>query len=584
MPARNGAVESGTGYQQLLRPSDRVMNLAAILLFAAVLFAVYSRVANAPFVHDDELTIKLNSSLTRLWPLWGDSSHPGPLNPAKNFPTAGRPLVNLSLALNYRWSGLNPSGYRVANLLIHYASALILMIIVRRTLRLPYFGGRFPAAATLAFVTGLLWAAHPLQTEVIAYITQRTELLMAFFYLVTLYSALRYWDSALPKTRAAWLTIAIVICAAGMASKEVMVSAPLVVLMFEWTFIRRSFRDVMRESWPLYLGLAATWVLLIALNISGPRSNSAGFHLDLSPFVWWATQAKVLWIYLKLAIWPWPLVIYYEMPYLTTWSAAAPWLLLTAALLIGSLFLLWRRYAAGFVLTSMFVILAPTSIVPIASEVAAERRMYLALAGLIALAIAGGYQFAKAWLASSVATREASDRKSLVMLATFSAVLIVGASLVSALRLAAYADTVTLWQDVLLHQPNNYLATYNLASYFYAHDQFEKALPYYERGLMLHPNDLRARNSYSQTLLRVGRTSEAIRQLEQLVRLYPSYFPAYVDLTKAYIHENRMSDATNVANRALQLARSAGQTNAVAQIEEFLNDLKARQVGPKVSF
>jgi tetratricopeptide (TPR) repeat protein len=364
-----------------------------------------------------------------------------------------------------------------------------------------------------------------------------------------------------------------------MASKEVMVTAPLVVLMFEWTFVRRSLRDVARESWPLYIGLAATWLLLFALNISGPRSNTAGFHVDLSPFVWWATQAKVMWMYLKLVAWPWPLVIYYEMPYLTAWSAAAPWLLFTAALLIGALYLLWRRYSAGFVLTSTFVVLAPTSIVPIASEVAAERRMYLALAGLIALAVAGGYQFVHAWLTSPATTRAANDRKALVIWGTLTMVLIVVGSLVSARRLAAYADTVTLWQDVLVHQPNNYVATYNLASYFYAHDRFEEALPYYERALMLHPADLRARNSYSQTLLRLGRTREAIDQLEQVVRLYPTHFPAYVDLTRAYIHENRLSDATIVANRALQLARSAGQTNTVAQIEAFLNELNARQAG-----
>jgi hypothetical protein len=61
------------------------------------------------------------------------------------------------------------------------------------------------------------------------------------------------------------------------------------------------------------------------------------------------------------------------------------------------------------------------------------------------------------------------------------------------------------------------------------------------------------------------------------VRLYPTHFPAYVDLAKAYVHENRLTDAAAIANRALQLARSAGQTTAVAQIEAFLNDVSAKQ-------
>src|SRR5436190_21940113 len=71
--AQNRAVESDTGHQQLRQPSDRAMNLSAIVLFAAVLLVVYSRVADAPFVYDDEITIVSNSSLTRLWPLWGDA-------------------------------------------------------------------------------------------------------------------------------------------------------------------------------------------------------------------------------------------------------------------------------------------------------------------------------------------------------------------------------------------------------------------------------------------------------------------------------------------------------------------------------
>src|SRR5262249_8571383 len=152
-------------------------------------------------------------------------------------------------------------------------------------------------------------------------VTQRTELMMAFCYLATLYCSLRFWsfapeaveqdldakpprnDSSLnQRFRVAWLTLAILACAIGMASKEVMVSAPLVVLLFERTVVAGSLKDALRRSWPLYVGLASTWCVLLFLNLDPPRSESAGFASGVSAVQWWLTQAQVLLIYLKLMV------------------------------------------------------------------------------------------------------------------------------------------------------------------------------------------------------------------------------------------------------------------------------------------
>ena len=75
---------------------------------------------------------------------------------------------------------------------------------------------------------------------------------------------------------------------------------------------------------------------------------------------WWFTQAKILFLYLKLAVWPWPLVIHYEFPYLKTVAEAWPWLLMTGLLAIGALVLLWRRSAVGFVAEVVFHVLPLT--------------------------------------------------------------------------------------------------------------------------------------------------------------------------------------------------------------------------------
>jgi protein O-mannosyl-transferase len=197
---------------------------AALLgLLCVAVWLVYGQSLRAPFVFDDSFSVVNNTSITKLWPLVGDAKHPGPLNPPQELPTSGRPLVNLSFAINYRLGGLDPLGYHVVNVLLHMLSTCLVWAIVRRTLRLDYFGGRFAGAADLlAFCTALVWAVHPLNTEAVQYVTQRTELMLGLFYLATLYASMRYWEAS-PASQSKWLALAVVACMAGMASKEAMV-------------------------------------------------------------------------------------------------------------------------------------------------------------------------------------------------------------------------------------------------------------------------------------------------------------------------------------------------------------------------
>ena len=370
------------------------------IVLAIALAVVYGPTLNSPFIFDDYHAIIGNESIRQLWPPIGDDIHPGPLSPPFHIPTSARPLSNLSFALNYAVSGVRPFGYHLTSVVLHFCTAMLLWAIVRRTLLLPYFQGRFEMTADwLAATVALIWALHPLQTEAVMYATQRTEILMAFFYLATLYCCLRYWskdrsaesndalrlgaksasDDRSASKRWIWLCFAVLSCIAGTLSKEVMVSAPVIVLLFERTFVAGSLGTAVRESWRLYVGLFSCWLIFVALHINSPHSDAAGFGHGISPFHWWLTQAKIVLIYFKLTIWPSPLIIHYELPILDSWSANWYCVLPVAFLGLGTLVLLWRNSPIGVLGTAVFAILSPTSIVPIITEVAAERRMYLAL-------------------------------------------------------------------------------------------------------------------------------------------------------------------------------------------------------------
>ena len=411
----NARARAGTRcpFRTQARSGPPAWAVAAIL--AVAIGAVYGRALDAPFIFDDSWAITENESIRSLWPLIGTADHRGPLNAAPGLPAASRPLVNFSFALNYYFGGLSPTAYHAVNVTIHFLSALMLWAITRRTLQLSYFSGRFDGTAGwLGLAVAVLWALHPLQTEAVIYATQRTELMMAFFYLATLYCSLQYWTVLVPDPsklvenqqpagrnyflcRSAWLALAVISCVCGMASKEVMVSAPLMVLLFERTFVAGSLAAALRRSWPLYIGLAMTWLLLVGLTMDAPHRDSAGFGLGVSAYAWWLTQTKVLLMYLKLAVWPWPLMIHYQLPYLTTFAQAWMYVIPVTLLAVATLVLLWRNRPIGYLLTLVFAILSPTSLIPIVAEMAAERRMYLALVTPCVLFVVGGY-----WLMSAI--------------------------------------------------------------------------------------------------------------------------------------------------------------------------------------
>jgi tetratricopeptide (TPR) repeat protein len=574
---------------------NHLLSAGAVVLLGCAVWLAYGRAIEAPFILDDPPSVTDNPSIVRLWPLIGDDSQRGPLNPPKDLPTSGRPLVNLTFALNYHFGKLNPVGYHVFNLVVHLLSAVLVWLIITWILQLDYFEGRFiKASQLLAFLTALLWAVHPLNTETVVYVTQRTELMMGLFYLATLYASLRYWASATSTQRRIWLVLAALACLSGMACKEVMVTAPVVVLLLERTLIAGSFRQALRRSWPLYAGLAVGWLLMSALNYDHPRAGSAGFGLTVSAISWWLTQAKILWIYLKLVVWPWPLLIHYQIPYLETFGQAWPWLLPTELLIGGVLVLLWRRSVVGLAGAWMLLILSPTLIVPIITEVAAERRMYLPLAALVTLAVAGSYwlilQAEKTgWLASSSSKkskkRRAGNVAAISGVAAAAVILAVVWSMIDVHRVAAFHDPITFWQDTVDHEPDDSFAYNNLGTELIHAAQPQKAIKPLQQALRLDPKHFEARINLGTALMQVGRLPEAIGEFQQVVQHYPSSVRGLCDLGIALGKVGRVQEAidqfqaaskvdpNNIAvhyNLGLVLARAGKMPDAIEQFRAAL--------------
>ena len=338
---------------------------------------VYLNSLSAPFIFDDQTAILDNPQIRQLWPL------SVPLSPRREIAccrTSNR-QPDIRDQLRRRWAGVR--GYRLTNLAIHLLAALTLFGLVRRTLQLPSLAPTFGTHATnLAWVSALVWMLHPLQTEVIDYVTQRTESMMGLCYLLTMYFSVR----ALERHPGRWQAAAVLACATGMACKESMVTAPVMVGLFDYVFVSRAMmRKVHRPR--LYIGLASTWLVLAALMAPGPRTT-VGFNTAVSGWTYLLNQAPILLTYLRLTFWPRNLVIDYGAP--SPFTLADVWLPMIAVIALGVvvLVLLARRRHAGFLGAWCFITLG-TNVQHRShrDRGRGDRRMYLPLAALVVLLV-----------------------------------------------------------------------------------------------------------------------------------------------------------------------------------------------------
>jgi tetratricopeptide (TPR) repeat protein len=530
--------------------------------------AAYSRTFGVPLLLDDIGSIGENPSIRRLWPIGTAMSPPSELG------VGGRPLLNLSYALNYAFGGTAVPGYHLVNLLIHVLAGWTLFDLVRRTLLRPNLAERFGSAATpLALAVSAIWMWHPVQTEAVTYLTQRGESLMGLFYLLTLYGFLRGAEIEGRGRRRIWFSVSVLACLAGVATKEVIITAPLIVFLYDRTFVSGGFSGAWRRHWPLYLALAATWLPLGWLMIDIHR-RSAGFGLGVA---WWAyacVECKVVIRYLLLAFWPKPLVFdhgwYTAIPLSEVW----PYALVLAPLLAGTVFALRRRPAAGFAACWFFLILAPTSsIVPLTGQAMADHRLYLPLAGVVAFTVLGGYAFA--------------GRRIWPVVAVVAAAL----GLASADRNRDYASELAIWSDTAAKCPDSPRAHNNLGGallHLNRPEMLPQARAELELALRLKPDYAEAHVNLGDALERTpGRLNDAIAQYEEALRLRPDVAEARNNLANALAATpGRLPEAVTQYEEALRLrpdfaeahnnlanalaAMPGRQSEAVAQYEEAL--------------
>jgi hypothetical protein len=488
---------------------------AILCLCAGELGAIaYLNALGNPFVYDDLVTVVGNRSLA--------DPHVREVMRAALF----RPVVNASYALDRTLWGLAPFGFHLTNLALHVVNVMLLFGVAR--IAVADWQARDPeqratwSTNAVAFAVAALFAVHPMMTEAVGYVSGRSELLVATFFLLGMIA----FRTAIVRGGAAWIAFGGLAMALGAGAKETGMMLPFVLLAYDRLLIGGAADAARRRVWRIHAPLVGVVLVLgIARLVTFFQAEPSA---PIRPAEYLASQPGVVWRYLGLMVAPVSQSIAHSVPEITSLFSVrvvVPTFALGA--LAGLAFRIRRQVPLAVVgLAWFFLLLAPSSLVPL-NEPMAEHRVYLASAGCFLVVGAGfGSVF-----------RLASPRRALALVGLAIVIVTLGASTVA--RNRVWADQLTLWGDAVHKAPDSWRAQFSFANALGAAGRCDEAIAIFEEAARLSPPGERG-----QILMNLGtchglrgRLAEAARAYARAVAVKPRYLPPHVNLGLVRLQE-----------------------------------------------
>ncbi|MBI2505308.1 MAG: tetratricopeptide repeat protein [Candidatus Latescibacteria bacterium] len=463
----------------------------AALVLAGTVCLIYLNSLGNGFQYDDRHAIVENPHLTSLAKIPAFFTHPEYFSrdPEK---AMYRPLLLVSLALNYAWSGTQTYSYHLVNMGLHALCSLLVWALLRQL-------GRPAGAALLA---GLIFALHPLCTEPVNYISSRSELLAGALVLGAC------WAEGEGRR---WLGVACF--ALGLLSKESAIVLPALLLCLGYS------RGSLKAALPRVVPYGV--VALLYLGLVRPFLAKAVFTAPVRPLLLqWGTQAKALAYYLKLLLMPTGLSVHHAFQVSELFAGLA----LLSLVLVLSLVLCGRASGRpAFVLGAgwMLIALAPTSLVPL-NILVNEHRLYLPLVGLLI------------WLSGM-------DRLPRLGRAWLALPLVMG--LLALQRNAVWKDEGTLWADALKKAPGEVRPHVFLGNYLRTQGRLEESAALLKKAVDLEPDNAAARANLGTTFKEMGRFDQAIALYQEILDQHPEQGEMRYNLAKACEEAGQLDQA-----------------------------------------
>ncbi len=527
----------------------RHIAIAAGVLVALIVLIGYGHTLSYPFLYDDVSSIRDNAVLDR----------PGDLRALWSF-RPSRIIVHLSLAWNVALGGRDPAAMRAVNLVIHALCALLVgwiafelsRLLARArgdanargsqtrgtgALRSPAWQPAPPELVGLC--AALLFAAHPLATQAVTYLIQRTTSLAALFELAAVALYLRARAGGPGMLWVASWTAALL----AAFTKEMAVILPVAIGLIEWTLRRAGSRGPGATKLAPYLLVIPLigWAAQLHSDELGRAASGLRETADISRWSYLLTQWVVIPRY--LALWLFPRGQNLD-PDVAIRLAPDTTVLLGLAVLVGASVVAFRlAKRRPLVLTGwawFLVCLIPeSSIVPI-RDVMVEHRTYLPMAGLT-------------WAAAALLAPPSFRSARLVVLMLLVFVL----AGVTRERNRTWRDALALWSDVAAKSPLRPRGHNNLAMALDALGRSTEAEASYKRALALDPRYLYARVNLGRLYGMEGRYREAITMLEQARQIDPGQVEVWNNLGLAWWGLGDAARAADAFEDALEVAPGA---------------------------
>jgi tetratricopeptide (TPR) repeat protein len=483
---------------------------------AAAGFLVYWRSLHGPFLFDDADLLEARSAVR--------------LSDWRVILTGSRSLLILTYVLNRALTGFDPFYFHLVSVVLHVVNALILWRTVRLIGESPGLRHWLTPEARnrIAVFAPLLFLLSPVQTESVAYISSRSELLAAAFYLLALWLFLSQWREKRPWAVAAAL---VVLYGCAVASKQTAITLPAAIALLDYFFLAGQDWRQLKKNWRLYAVLGSSMAVggffAIRIIINVP---SAGFFLKQ---VTWKdylfTQFRMYWMYLRLLLVPFGLNADYDIQPSRTLLEHYSWLALLGliALAGGAIYFRRRCALASFGVGFFLLALLPTSSFYPLLDYAAERRLYLPSAGFILAALALVF-------ASGFRERTAA--------AALGAVLLIYAAGTYA-RNAVWENGLALWRDTAEKSPRKWRVYTNLGLEYARRRMFAEATRAYQTASELAPPNSREQaeilSSLGSTFNNRQMYAEAIQYYQAALKIAPDNANAWTNLAMAEIRLNR---------------------------------------------
>ena len=528
-----------------MRP-HRLEFVVCLCLIVATL-AVFWRLSTHGFINLDDAhyVIKnphVKAGLTKKGVIWAFTTFH-----AANW----HPLTWLSHMLDCQIYGSKPGGHHFTNVLLHIANTLLLFLVFNRMTR-----RLWPSAFVAA-----LFALHPLHVESVAWVAERKDVLSTFFWMLTMWTYVRYTESP---GIGRYLSV-LFFFALGLMAKPMLVTLPFVLLLLDYwplgrfgmsqsgdTVISQNHQSKntsdrrwlvahpIREKVP-FLALS---VLSSVITLVAQQSGEAVARLDVLPLGMRIANALVAYVsYVGKMIWPQHLAVFY--PYLP--SELAMWRVAGSGLLLVSISALLMRAARRYRclvtgwLWYLGTLVPVIGLVQVGAQSMADRYTYVPLIGLFVMV---------AWGVSGLTARWRYRR---MVLAMSTGMLLSGLTIGTWLQVGHWKTSITLWKHALNVTDNNFDAHNGLARALADEGKLDEAIGHFLQALRIEPDFAGAHTNLGIVLAYQKKFDEAIGHFSEALRIEPDLADAHNGLGRVLADQGKLDEAIGHFSKALSI-------------------------------